>query len=69
MANIWDRQMNFGLLYPYLQIQIEFVYYLGVKRVALQLILALELPGVRLVHRQTVLGSLEDLGFIHLPDA
>ena len=39
--------------------------YLSIKRVALQLILTLELPGVSLVHGQTVLCSLEDLSFVY----
>ena len=42
------------------------ILYLGVEGVALQLVLALELPGVHLLHRQLVLGSLEDLGLINL---
>ena len=40
--------------------------YLCIKRVFLELVLALKLPGVCLFHRQSVFGSLEDLGFIHL---
>ena len=40
--------------------------YLSVERVLLQLILALELPGVSLVHVQSVLSSLEDLSLVHL---
>ena len=41
------------------------ILYLGVKGIALQLVLALELPGVHLLHRQLVLGSLEDISLIH----
>ena len=40
--------------------------YLGIERVALQLILALELPGVSLVHGQSVLSSFKDFGLVHL---
>ena len=42
------------------------VLYLGVKGIALQLVLALELPGVHLVHRQLVFSSFKDLGLINL---
>ena len=40
--------------------------YLGVKRVTLQPVVALELPGVSLVHGQSVLSSLKDLGLVNL---
>ena len=39
--------------------------YLCIKGIALQLILALERPGVSLVHGQVILSSLEDLDFVH----
>ena len=43
--------------------------YLCVERIVLQLILALELPGVSLVHGQSVFSSLKDLGFINLSNS
>ena len=43
-----------------------FFFYLSIKRVALQLILTLELPGVSLVHGQSVLRPFKYLSFINL---
>ena len=43
--------------------------YLGVKRVPLKFIIALELPGVSLVHGQSVFSSLKYLSFVHLYNA
>ena len=45
--------------------EITILIYLGVKGIAFQLILALERPGVSLVHSQFILIALEDFDFIH----
>ena len=45
--------------------EIMILIYLGVKGIALQLILTLERPGVSLVHGQTILSSVKDLDFVH----
>ena len=45
---------------------ISFLEYLSVERVAFKFIFTLELPGVSLIHGQSVLISLKYLDFINL---
>ena len=42
--------------------------HLGVKRILLQLVRALELPSVGLGHNQLVFASLKDLGLVNFTD-